>query len=119
AITFPDRLVAFAGSFLEPLPVGNRDRSPRACDQSGTLQKARSLGDGGARRAQHLGEKIMRKVDLSRTGAVMVSQQPASHPSLDGVQAIAGGRVRNLNHECLHVTQRMSAQFGAMVKSIF
>src|SRR6266576_1434090 len=81
------RLVAAAGSGLEPAPVENGDVAAAVTDQFALLQRARRLGDTDAADAQHEGQEFLRDVKVVRVRAILGHQQPTSKPRLDHVEA--------------------------------
>jgi hypothetical protein len=96
-----DRLVAFAGSRLEPLPVHNLDLPTMVANETGLLQHIGDDRDSGAAHAEHLRQEFVGKLDGVAVKAVAGLQQPATQTRLDRMQGVAGSGLLDLTEQHL------------------
>ncbi len=76
----------------------------------------RRLGDGGAARAEHLRDEVVRDTELVGTGAVSDHQEQAGEPLLRRVVAVARGALRVLREDGLRVRQKHVLKVAAALE---
>ena len=84
-----NRLVALAGRVLQPHARENADLTANVADELSFSQRACGDGDRTSTHAQHVGEELVREVEMIRVRAVMRHQQPACRPCFDLVESSA------------------------------
>jgi len=89
-------LIALAGRIFQLRPVLNFQLTPCIGDQTCFLKNACSYGNARSARAQHVGQKILRKWDKVAPQAVLRHEQPAGQPFIHFVKPIAGRSLRRL-----------------------
>jgi hypothetical protein len=97
SVVFADQFVAFAAGGFEGFAVEDADGAARIFDDLGFLQGAGGLGDAAAVGAEHGGEEVVGEREEARLDAVLRHEEPAGEALFDVVEAIAGGRLRNLH----------------------
>ena len=91
-----DHFVAFAAGRLQSLSIENGDHATVIINQPGLLEGARHGSHGGAAHAEHLGQELMRELELVSAHPVVAHQQPATNAFLDGVTTVADDGLRNM-----------------------
>ncbi len=89
--------------------VANEQASMRAPDQGPFVKAAERGGHSCALHSQHLRQKLMRDLQFG-TAAPAADQQPSRQSLLEGVQAVAGGHLRNDSQAKGNITLQNSLQ---------
>lgn len=89
--------VAFAGRHFQFFAVENIDCGAAVLNGFVLLKDAGGQSDTGTIRAEHGGEKIVRKWEAAGADAVVGHEEPARESLLHFVEAIAGGGLRDLH----------------------
>ena len=85
-----DHGIALTGGTFKAFAVKDVDVAALVFDQADALERACRHGDGGAARAEHFGEELLRDVKLIVLNSVSQHQEPAGEPLFHLVQAVAG-----------------------------
>jgi hypothetical protein len=96
---------------FERLATEDRDLPAAIGDQPGALERAGGDGHGGAGRAEHHRQKLLRQRELILPDAIARGQQPPRQPLLDAMRRVARGRLhddagQSLGESRHHVVQR-------------
>src|SRR5919112_6643111 len=102
--------VALARRGFEPARVEEGYSPPLVTYEPGLAHPDRERGDARARHAEHVGEELLRELERVGAGAVARDEEPVCESLLDGVEAVAGGRLRYLRQEPKRVAQQKLAQ---------
>ena len=108
----PDPAVALAGGLLQTCSVRDGDAASALLDQPSGLKGAGDHAHAGALHAQHLAQELVREGQGVLIRPVMHGQDPAAAARLDGMNSVAGDRLKRLSQEGLAVVQDQLPQRG-------
>ena len=111
------RFVALAGCGLEPAAGLDGYIPARIMNESFLLKHARGNGNCTPSHAEHVGEELVREVEMIRVCAVMGHQQPAHQTCLDIVEPGAGDCLGQLRHRHVQVSIEYADQAGTVAQS--
>jgi len=110
--------VTTARTRFQTLAVEDRDLAAAVADQRLPLQGRRCLRYTDATHAEHVGENLVRCVEVIRARAIVRHQQPPCQASLDDVEANAGCRLRDLLHLDVRVAVEPEPQRRAALEFV-
>ena len=92
-----DSFIAFAGGGFQSGSVFNRYLAATIGDQPGFLEDARSDGDAGAPRPEHMRNEFLGQRKSGFPHSILAHQQPPGHSLIDFMKAVASGNLDRLN----------------------
>ena len=98
--------------------IANPNVVSRMSDQAVVLQRRDRDRHAGTVHAEHVGEEILRQVQLVGIDAVADDQQPLRQPLLDGVETVAEQVLRDLVQEKAGEGQQQIAEAFVVAKLI-
>src|SRR5947207_1569831 len=104
--TFPsssEESVEHAARGLEAAIVEYPDVAAGVLDQLLSLQRRSGFGHSDPAHAEHVREEFVRHAELVRAHAIPRHQQPAREARFHHVEAVAGGRLRDLLHQRMDI----------------
>lgn len=91
--------VTTARRLFEAATVEHFDIAADITNQAGFLHDAGRRGDAAAAHAKHVGEKLVRQLEMVPTRSVMRHQEPARQPVADIMKARASGGLTELQQQ--------------------
>ena len=101
-----NRKIALATQGFDELAVDDLELATRQLDRVLSLQAAGNLADGLAAHTEHVGNRFVRRIEATRTGAIQTQQQPSAKLLFRRMAAIAYRQLRDLDQMHLCVAQQ-------------